>query len=283
LTLAKSDPQTGDHWLAIFQPKEARFRRRASPPPWEFISGPISTPISALGDLKLIDRDADETFISHLLDSLAALKIEALAPRGTLESFGLNPPRFALQWKLPDRAFELQVGDSPHLGKSYLILEGQRIYIGSGSAIRLLELIESFDSLRKKEWSDLRPDDVDEISIYKLGNLLFYAQREGDRWTDQKHRPVLAGSHLSETLEEVIRHRPLQLMDDPGERARIQRHIQSKPFIETRLTDRLGKTTSLTLGKDSGKLYGISSARPHLIFVWNQILEQKLLKEFLRK
>jgi hypothetical protein len=283
LTLAKSDPQTGDHWLAVFQPKNGRPRRRTGPSAWEIVSAP--------GDVLLADRDADETFLVHLLDSLAALKIESSAPRGSMESYGLNPPRFAVQWKLPDRAFELQLGNSlKSPGKSYLTLDGQTIYIASGSAIRLLDLIESFDSLRKKDWSDLRTDDVDQISVYRAGNPVFYAQREGDRWTDRKHQTLLAAADLSGALEEIIRHQPRRMIDDPSEKARIQHKIQGiqgtsnlPAPLEIRITDRLEKTTSMKLGWTSGNLYGISSARPELIFAWDQRLEDKILRGLLRK
>src|SRR5689334_18947507 len=48
LTLAKSDPLTGDHWFAVFQPKPEHPRRRTAPAPWEITSAP--------GDFLLADR-----------------------------------------------------------------------------------------------------------------------------------------------------------------------------------------------------------------------------------
>lgn len=269
LTLAKSDPLTGDHWFAVLQPKPVRPRRRTAPAPWEITSAP--------GDFLLADRNADEIFLSHLLDSLTALKVESAAPRGGLESFGLNPPRFAIQWKVPNRVHELRLGDSLKIpGQSYMTLDGHNVYVASGSAIRLLSMIDSFDSLRKKDWSDLSADDVDEVSVYRSKKAVFYAQREGERWTDRRHRPVRVATRMSSTLEELVRFRPERLIDEEAEVTRLSHRLRTVGDLETRLTDRLGHTTSLVLGWEAGKLYGVSSARPKVIFAWNADLERKI-------
>ena len=56
----------------------------------------------------------------------------------------------------------------------------------------MLDFLKGFSTLRRETLSPIDSDDVDEIRVEKAGVKTLYAQREGDKWTDEKHRPVKA-------------------------------------------------------------------------------------------
>ena len=256
LTLVKSDATSGDHWMAVF-------KRTAGENQWT-----ISSPPS---DQKLADTRANSGFINHLLDTFPTLHLDEPAPKGPLEALGLDPPLFSLRWETPDSQHELRVGSRlKGKGSSYVQKGTSEPYIGSGSALRLLDLIESFPFLREKSWSIWTSDDVDEIEIKQPGKPVFYAQREGSQWTDRKHKEVK--KNMDQFLETLTTAQSLGFIDDPRESDELTKYVEAHSQFEAKLMDRHGNVTLLKLKQKGEVLYGINSRRKSIVMSLNSNL-----------
>ena len=256
LTLAKFDSESGNSWVMTLHKEDSL---------WKISSAP--------SDQSLLDRIADETFIHHLLDTLQSVHLHPNPKSGPMESFGLKPPRYALKWSTLSKEFKIQVGiSSPGLGY-FVTLDGTSISVGTGAAFGLLERVLSFRDLRKQTWTILKPDDIDEIELLKNKAPHFYAQRDGDTWTDRKHRPVRI--NVSTVLSQLTSTRPENFVDDPIRAQELRKYILSKESLEVRLTNRFGKTHSLKLSQREKSVYGINTTRPDGVF----ILPKALLDE----
>ena len=243
LEIVKTDPKTGQSW-------NARFHRNPDTT-WEIDSAP--------GGINPLDRKAHTTLIDHLLDSLRSLRVTALAPKGPLESFDLAPPHLALRWD----GSEFSLGS----GK-YAAIKGTA-YEMEGAAIKILDYVENFQSLRQATWLfPITSDDVDEIEIFRslkpgAPSKTFYAQREGAAWTDRKHKPVK--KDLSSFLDQLTHLRILEFIDDPETSSRLVKELQQKASTRAILKDRQGNATEIRLGGQK-ELYGISTHRPGVAF-----------------
>jgi hypothetical protein len=249
LMITKFDPNTGDRWTATF---------KQTGNDWEIVSGP--------NNIILSDRKANSTFILHLLDAIRTLKIESNAPLGSLASLQLSPPRFGIRWNTPQGEFQFRLGSAlKNPSSAYLTLDGTQPLQAQGSAIQMFDMIKSFQFLRKHTWTTVSSDDIDEIKIFQRGKPHFYAQREGDLWTDQKHHPLK--KNVSDLLEKITNAQPLELVDHPEQVSGIKMLFSSDSSYQADLIDRKGKTTSLKLQKSKDRLYGLSSDRPSIAFV----------------
>ncbi len=243
IEIAKADRKTGDSWTAKFQ--------RNNDGEWEVASGP--------GGSNLLDRKAHSTLIDHLLDTLKTLRVTAPAPKGPPESFELSPPHFAIRWS----------GNEMRLGAGKFVAIGPSIYEMEGAALKMIELIESFQTLRQQTWlSPLTSDDVDEIELYRGKKKYFYAQRDGSVWTDQKHKPVR--QDVAFFLDQLTHTRIEEFVDTPQLSARLVQSIRKAPTQHIIFKDRNGRTTEADLKWEvvdaSEKLYGTTSSRPGSAF-----------------
>jgi hypothetical protein len=261
MTISKFDPATGDHWTSVLHHSKSG---------WEISSGP--------SDQSLLDRRADEGIVSHLIDTFESIRIESDAPQGSLESLGLDPPRFAIRWVTPQKSYEFRIGLADRKTfHRYLTVDGKKVFTVSGSTARILESLESFKSLRKRTWSILTADDVDEIELRSQGKAYFYAQREGDAWTDRLHRPVKAD--VNSLLSDLTTTHILEFVDNPENASELKKFVLKVPSYEARLTDRMGRQTLLSMKPKNNVLYGLDSSRPHTAF----ILKPKLLQLFVKQ
>ncbi|MFZ9595436.1 MAG: DUF4340 domain-containing protein [Bdellovibrionia bacterium] len=270
-------PRTSEPpWITVLQKKEFPnpLKKGVSQVPlgnWQFTSLPSLRMAS--------DRKANATWIMHLLDALRQVKKIAPAPNGTLESLGLNPPEWVLKWKTEDHQWTLQIGSPAELQKgTYVTLDGKSAWIAQGSALRLLNTIQSFDDLRDPNWSVFSSDDVDELSFLEKGKTVFYAQREGDRWTDAQHQDYFLESslHPGKFLQAITQAQPLKLVDSPAQITEFEKQWRRGQSLEIQLTNRFGVTSRLRLLRSSSPpplLFGLSSLRPGLAFAF----EPKLL------
>lgn len=259
MTFTKSDPVTDDRWTARLQ--------REQEDTWQIVEGPAGQPI--------LDREANGNFVIHLLDTLKSLRSVGDAPNGPLGSFGLSPPRFALQWRTEKQAYQVLLGDvvtQPQRG-IYLSLDGKNVVVATGSAIKLISLISSFRYLRKPAWTNLSSDDIDEIEIQARGKTILYAQREGSQWNDRLHRRVK--QDMNRVLDLLTRSTPEDWIDQEEEAARVKTRSLAHPLLEAKLSDRMGKTTTLSLGHFEGKkVVGMNESRPQGVFVLkSEVLE----------
>ena len=292
LTLGKFDPSTGEHWMTVIKRTDAALKKRTRAANWEITSLPDGNDTQ--------DRKANTTFIMHLLDSLQSLHKVGDAPHGSLNSLGLDPPRFVIRLKTNSAIHEFRVGglSDDKLG-NYLITSDQKeVMIASGSALKMLPMISNFEYLRDRSWTPFSADDVDEIILSDQGKPFFYAQREGSQWNDKDHRPITlaiqpklkqtANKDAESLLRALTEVQSIGFIDDPIQRAHIQRLGLSTPAYEAKLIDRHGTQVSLKIGKivkvvkkvikgkKSQTLYGLSSTRPSTLFV----LDPKVLTTF---
>jgi hypothetical protein len=244
LAIQKSDPEHQEYWTAVLTRNANEQWRITSPP----------------ADQEMGDRMADEVFINHLLDALQQVQLEKEAPNGALETFGLSSPIFSVRWKTSDQEAKLYVGH-PLKGKAtyYLSLDGKKIWEGSGSGLRMLYMIDSFQKLRRRAWSLFTSDDVDEIEFFRQGRRVFYAQREGNSWTNRRHSAYSAP--IDQLIDAVTGAVAIAFID----RVSISKHA----LFEVRLTDRHGKTEIYQLRKAGTNLHGTLLSRPQTIFVFD--------------
>jgi hypothetical protein len=270
ITLGKLDPNTGEQWMTSIHrtdPNLAGRSRRLDRAKWEFTSLPDGS--------RITDLKANSIFIMHLLDSLRSLRKTGEAPHGSLESLGLAPPLYVLRLKFAGESLEFRIGNSAdHQRGQYFTEDLKQVIVADGSFLKMLPLITDFEKLRDQSWSSMTTDDVDEFTISKRGKPIFYAQREGSSWTDQKHRPielentaVFKQNSLKDAeslLKSLTELRPKGLKDD----LKLREHLGlSKSFSEIQIMDRHGATHSLKLVKTSKNLFGLSTARPSAVFI----------------
>lgn len=248
--IAKADPKTGDSWTAQFE------RNRDGM--WEIASGP--------GGERLIDRKAHSQLIDHLLDTLKTLRVTQQAPKGPPESFDLAPPRFALRWG----------GNELRLGSGKFASIGSSIYEVEGAALKMLDYVESFQSLREQTLlSPISSDDIDEVELSRNGKKYFYAQREGTLWTDAHHRPVQPD--MAYFLDQLTHARIQEFVEHPKISAPLATSVQKNPLVQITLKDRLGHATEAYLKweiiEGSKNLYSTTSLRPTAVFrIFNEAL-----------
>lgn len=255
--IVKSDPLTSDHWTARIHRPDARSTE------WEvFSEGDAHPPL---------DRKADGPFILHLLDTMRTFHVTETPIAGPDTSLGLVPPRFAIQWKAaplpgdPQVEHELRVGAPARIaGSVFAWIPGYPAFSATGATLQMLEYLKSFEMLRLKTWAGLTSDDVDEIELTKAGKPIYYAQREGSGWANRARKPI--HTDLGPWLDRLTRSRVLTFIDDPLEAQKIAAQVKANPLSEATLKDRQGKATRLWIGAASGKIVGLSSARPQGVF-----------------
>ncbi len=258
LTIAKFDPTTGTQWIAVMHHEQKNWKFSSSPP-----------------DHPLLDPFANEIFIAHLLDTLQSLKINAPAPRGSLESLGLDPPQFAIRWTTENTDSEIRIGSPLRDGSGYYFTrDGVQSFVASGSVFKMLGLIDTFDFLRKRTWTLLAADEVDEIHLRGPGKKAIYAQREGSQWTDQEHHTVK--KEIGIFLNTLVASQAEKFIDDPMEAKKLKNYVQSRPTYDVSLNDRFGNSTSFKIRTLGSLVYGINSSRPQAICSLNP----KILKAF---
>lgn len=263
ITLAKTDPATGENWIGTFSNQNL-----------------IWTISSAPAELAPIDRIANDTFINHLLDTLASLRLLENPMKGPPESMGLSPARFSLKWRTATAEFKFLLGTplDHNPARRFIKLEDSPPLIASGSTLAMLDQIRSFDFLRKRTWTLLNADEVDEIELLRGGKSFFYAQREGDLWTDRAHQPIhkRAKVDVDALLTQLTGTSVDHFIDDTQKKNLIERTAFRRDYSEARLTDRLGKVTILKAAELGGIAYGINSTRPDGLFV----MPKTILSEF---
>lgn len=260
ITIIKSDPITGDRWTAILQSKNK--------PGWEF------TYVS--DNFTFSDRKANDAFINHLLDSLQTLSITGVAPHGTLDSLGLDPPRFAITWKTNDQQFQFQLGAFQKEGVSaYFTTDGTYFATVSGSTLKLLSAVDSISWLRDSNWSSFSADDVDEIELKKGARLIFYAQRDGIIWADQNHKPVK--KDVESLLEQVTSAQAIQLIDDSNHLNKLNSLMKTHLLCTLTLRNRGGHELVLKVIERNKEIVGSNSDRPFIAFLLNPKVKPTLL------
>ncbi|MCM2277495.1 MAG: DUF4340 domain-containing protein [Oligoflexia bacterium] len=265
LELAKSNPATGDAWSAT------AIRQSFDPPVWEIRSGP--------GGKQLVDRIANGSFLAHLIDTLTTLQVFEAAPKGPPEGFGLRPPRFAIRLKLePGITREIHIGaPEPKSGGAWISLanpqSSPRITLVKGAALQMLGHLSSFDEFRQRTMlAPLAADDIDEVELFLRGKSYFYAQREGDIWTDRRNKPLRGSkADVSIWLERLVHSRAQAFIDDPVLSEKLLGILSSRPRFEALLKDRTGKATRLRVDSarvgSQDSVIAEASSRPGAVFV----------------
>lgn len=229
----------------------------------------------APGGRALGDNLANGTLILHLLDTVRTLQVKDATLSGTPESFGLAPPWYDLRWTVAGstQEHELALGspakaqDGSFAGLYGRILQpatGPQTEVMNGSLLKMLELIPDFNALRLQRFVTFESDDVDEIEIYGgaspdvKANLKLYAQREGDHWTDARHKPL--SQDLSSWLDQLSHLRIQRFVDDPAEAARLRRQPLLHAIYTLRFRGRTLRPVVVRLAH-AGEAFGTISSR----------------------
>ncbi|OFZ56374.1 MAG: hypothetical protein A2428_01375 [Bdellovibrionales bacterium RIFOXYC1_FULL_54_43] len=250
---------------------------------WQFTSAPEGT--------TLLDRRADTVLIDHLLDTISTAQRVTSISTGTPESLGLVPPRFAFRWLSKAGEMELRIGNPAGDATQHAEMQGlafasappnPEIFTIRGSVLKMLAHIASFETLRQRTWATFPADDVDELELFtgpSHRKTLLYAQREGDVWTDRKHKPVKA--QVEPFLEWLTTFKVAEFIDDE----KLAHKLAGLPvaYHEIRLTDRHGKATIFRLKDLRGKktqpeIVGTLSTRPGAVAI--SIRDYERIKSF---
>lgn len=256
LEIAKSDPQSGDAW-------SARVTRNSTSDSWLIASGNGST---------LIDRKAANLFIAHLLDTLRTLQPTEKARSGPLGAFGLSPPHFAIRWA----GNEVHLGAPADSGAVYGRIQGKdnpdQVYVMRGAALQMLSHLNSFDALRLRTLTLFQSDDIDEIELRKGKKTFFYAQREGEVWTNKGHKPY--SIDVGKLLDRLTHARIKEFIDHPELNQELNHKLEKQPSYEAVLIPRKGSAERLRFQwNDSRQLIATTSARKGAAFqVYPEIL-----------
>ena len=269
LSITKNDPETGDRWSAELAhvPSKTKYED----PTWEILSR------SQEG--KFLDNQADANLVNHLLDTLKTLQFSSQATLGPLTSFGLDPPRFALRWRTPNHSFELRMGDAVQGSESVFygqissesgLIQATPIVL-KGSAQKLLGYISNFSKIRRLTLSMLTSDDVDEFLLKRQGKIMLFAQRDGDLWTDKKHRTIRK-IEVGKLLDQLTHIRIKDFVDESNLAREIGEAIQKSPAFEAVLTPRKGEAKVIRLSwfkpkqSKESKLWMTDSGRNSAVF-----------------
>jgi hypothetical protein len=284
LSLVKADPRSSDHW-------SARVARAQDNPKSFYDSDPWQIQSFSGGDI--LDHAANRGWILHFIDTLTTYRPETkldISPDSKITpevraNYGLNPPRYEIQWQVIDpetqkiSSFELQIGngttpvhdsnpansDSSD-GESFAIFPPHTdIYRANGASMAMLDFLKNFTTLRQETLSPLDSDDVDEIHIEKPHTKPFYAQRDGDRWTDEKHHPIKAD--VAGFLDRVTHLRILQFVDDAAQAQMLKKSLASAhDHTVITFTDRYSHPVQLTFGKIKDVPVATVSTRGDAVF-----------------
>lgn len=266
VTLSKWDGETQDFWTTRLT--------RTGKKKWE---------IAAFSqERELSDRLADEKFVDHLLDTFSTLVLNSPAPSGNLETFRLKPPQYYVKWKTRDRAFEFKLGlkkNDP--GNAYLTTPPDSpVWLVQGAAPRMFSLIDSFDSLRRKNWSLLSVDAVDEVEIRGPGLKTLYAQRDGPVWADHSHHPLaLAGAGAFKTddfLKQITGAQAQKILDQPIEIKEWKKKILNSPHLIIQLRGHNVAESFFYLKRIDQQVYGWSPSRADAVFLFDPSLTKRL-------
>lgn len=245
LTVAKNDPAEGAPWTA----KVAR-QGEGDDASWRIVSAPDGK--------ELQDRLANRTYIRHLLDTLRTLQYAEDAPEGPLPSYGLASPRFALRWRTPQQPFELLVGTELDSGSYVHLPSHEKTVIARGAALRMLEHLSDFSMLRQKNLLTLPADDVDEMTFFRNGKQVLYAQRETDSWVDAKRRKLKVPA--GELLEALAHLKVKDFVDDASSAGSLREKLK-KPDYRIEFKDRQGLPTEIRIARENGKIWASESSR----------------------
>jgi hypothetical protein len=300
LSIQKNDPYTGDRWAATLVPMPSE----TSEVRWVFRSS---------GERSLGDSKADGKLILHLLDTLSTLRFAEKAPEGprsgtpaSLASHGMDPPLFALRWKVPRLdgdatalESELWIGsvaarptNSPDNQSGFARIvqrEGMRlepapVVIASGAAIQMLGILTGFEVLRDRRLVAVPLDDVDEMS-FRVGVLAdapasgppsFFAQRVNSAWGDAKNQPF--PEERNRLVEDFAHLRIREFIDDAAKAQEFSARARSTPGLEAVLKDRKNRPTTVLVTRMNQDWVAFASDRPGGVFLLHNESERFLTK-----
>ena len=245
-TLAKGAVEvsivSGGSWTATFR------KNGPLPTDWVLIAGPGKV---------LLDRMAKGGLIEHVMSTLQTLQVEGPAPHGSLESFGLNPPHFAIRWKTEGGSYgEVRLAhqmSGSSAGFGTLVVQGVVSPVAKlqGALYRMVETITTFESLRQQQiLAPWIPDDFDEVEISSKGQKRFYAQRAGETWADAKGKALTEpkAREITATLERLVHAQAMAFVDDLPLTQKLNARLQKAPELSILLKDRKGNPLTLRLG-----------------------------------
>jgi hypothetical protein len=267
LTLSKFDPKSGDHWMARVERQQEKPQTFFENDPWliQAYSGNDALP----------DRLANRNYILHLLDTLGTFHTTGTTEL-TPQDAGLTPPRYALEWKAWNEAtgesqtFQVQIGSPtdpahPANEESYGIFPpSQKVVKVDGAAVAMLDYLKSFSELRQDSLSPLTSDDVDEIEIDKGARKIFYAQREGERWTNEVHKPWK--ENVGAFLDRITHLRIAKFLDSDAEITRARGELGKFLLEKIILKDRAGNPTVLRFAQVAKRPLADVSTRGSAVF-----------------
>lgn len=271
LTIAKADPTTGEHWIARVE------RNPEAPATFHELDPWMIRSYSAAENLP--DRLANRNYILHLIDTLQTFHANAIVNGDpsvdARASYGLTPPRYALQWEVRDgqvtKNFAIEIGNvtdpkAEMAKESYgTFPPAHSIYRVDGAAIAMLDYLKNFATLRHEVLSPVTSDDIDEIEIVRGKKKVFYAQREGDVWTNEKHRPWK--KDVAGFLDRITHLRIQAFIDLEEETTPLLQELSKHPLVEITLKDRLGNPTVFIFAKKKNRELAEVSNRGKAVFV----------------
>ncbi|MGK5086575.1 DUF4340 domain-containing protein [Bdellovibrionota bacterium FG-2] len=271
VSIAKNDPNSGDRFSTQIERSPTGSELSA----WKIVSQ------------ELTDRLAYSNFIEHLLDTLSTLQIEDIAPQGPLESYGLNPPRFAIRFSAENRdkpgsqtEFEIHFGSGEENVFAYDPQEPKRVFRVRGAGVSMLGHLRGFEALRRRTLLTFEGDDVDEIEFWNGAKKTLHIERHGDLWKEMnpKVRKLDPNTDVQAYLEKITHFQIQRFPDDPAWEKTAFEALQKKPLLRIVFKDRKNAATELRIRPhlESKVLTASLSSREGAVF----IVPQELSREF---
>jgi hypothetical protein len=254
LTVVKSDPVSGDSWSATL--------KHVGPTKWDW---QVSS-----GPHELKDTRANAPYIRHLLDTFRTLSVNEEAAKGSLASFGLEPPRFAFRWKAPgpngEESFEFRVGEVTGHSEAYTMFPQKsagRVYKAQGAALQMLTHLVNFEYLRLQRFTTFEADDVFEIEL-KKGAKSFYAQRDGETWTDRKSRKQK--KDVGHLVQQLTHARIQRFLDETADTEALAARVLKSPALEIQIGNHVGKKDVIRLAREKDRVLATIESREGAVF-----------------
>lgn len=279
VTLSQNRPSKGTPWST--QIRRESEKTRSHPSQWKIQASPFGS--------TLVDRVADESLLEHFIELLTQLKVvkelelktktgpEAKRSTTLLARAGLESPKVTLELSSPGKTRWVQIGSQDPVDACTWITtspsrsaEPSQLSCVSGNAFSMLTLLEDFEKLRKRSWTLIQIDSVDEMEIHPENDRPFYAQREGSDWADRNHSILKkippSGLSPEDLLKQLVSTPIKRFFDLAAENASLLSEVKSSPTFEAKLYDRHGVSREFRIKRLPKGVFGWNSTRPEAVF-----------------
>jgi hypothetical protein len=228
---------------------------------------------------KPVEAPADNSAVSGIADGIAAARVTQTEP-GTpdrLKAYGLQPGALSIDFKLKNATLhKILLGDKDFTGENVYAI------IDSGTDVSLLPLSlltsadKGLDDLRDKNDLHLSADTAATVELKNAsGDIALKKDPDGNGWSLSKPESVEADSDAVTALVAALSTGKMKSVvnETPDH---LEKYGLASPAITAAVTDGVGKTSTLIVGKKDGDDYFARDTSRPTIFKIGGDLYKKL-------